>query len=88
MADVGTCYTVDAQRHVRSFTMFTRYDKCRPPQHYRCPEACGGSLTVWEFNGARNTIEGNVGAYNTVCVREVVEYCFAGVQGTMPGIVV
>ena len=39
-------------------------------------------------NGSHNTVEGNVGAYNTVCVREVVEYCFAGVQGTMPGIVV
>ena len=26
-------------------------------------------------NGAYNTVEENVGAYNTVCVREVVEYC-------------
>ena len=25
-------------------------------------------------NGAHNTIEGNVGAYNTVCVRAVAEY--------------
>ena len=25
-------------------------------------------------NGAYNTIEGNVGAYNTVCVRAVAEY--------------
>ena len=49
IADVGTCYTVDAQMHVRSFTMFTRYGKCRRPQHCRCPEACGGSLTVWEL---------------------------------------
>ena len=46
MADVGTCYTVDAQKHVWGFTMFTRYGKCRRSQHYRCPEACGGSLTV------------------------------------------
>ena len=37
-------YTIDAQRHVRSFTMFTRYGKSRRPQHYRCPEACGGAL--------------------------------------------
>ena len=25
-------------------------------------------------NGAHNTVEGNVGAYNTVCVRAVAEY--------------
>ena len=39
-------YIVDAQRHVRSYTIFTRYGKSRCPQHYRCPEACGGSLTL------------------------------------------
>ena len=33
MADVGACYTVDAQRHVMGFTMFVRYGKCRRPQH-------------------------------------------------------
>ena len=49
-------YVVDAQRHVRSFTMCTRYGKSRRSQHCRCPEACGGSLTVWEFNGAHNTV--------------------------------
>ena len=27
-------YTVDAQRHVRSFTLCTRYGKSRRPQHY------------------------------------------------------
>ena len=26
-------------------------------------------------DGAYNTVEGNVGAYNTVCVRAVAEYC-------------
>ena len=41
-------YIVDAQRHVRSFTMFARYGKSQRPQHYRGPEACGG-LTVWEL---------------------------------------
>ena len=25
-------------------------------------------------NGTHNTVEGNVGAYNTVCVRAVIEY--------------
>ena len=25
MVDVGACYTVDAQRHVRGFTMFVWY---------------------------------------------------------------
>ena len=34
-----------------------------------------GGLTIWEFNDAHNTIEENVGAYNTVCVRAVAEYC-------------
>ena len=33
MADVGACHTVDAQRHVGGFTMFTWYGKCRRPQH-------------------------------------------------------
>ena len=28
MADVGACYTVDAQRHVGGFTMFAWYGKC------------------------------------------------------------
>ena len=42
-------YTVGAQRHVRSFTMFTWYGKFRHPQHYRCPEAYRGSLIVWEL---------------------------------------
>ena len=26
-------------------------------------------------NGVHNTVEGNVSAYNTVCVRAIVEYC-------------
>ena len=29
MADAGVCHTVDAQRHVRGFTMFAGYGKCR-----------------------------------------------------------
>ena len=45
---LAPAYTVDAQRHVRSFTMFTRYGKFWCPQHCRCLEACGG-LTVWEL---------------------------------------
>ena len=31
MADVGTCYTVDAGRHTEGFTMFAWHDKCRRP---------------------------------------------------------
>ena len=34
IADVGACYTVNAQRHVRGFTMFAWYGKCRHPQYY------------------------------------------------------
>ena len=66
--------TIGAQRHVRSLTMFTRYGKSRRPQHCRCPEACGGPYHMG-VNGAHNTIEENVGAYNTVYVRVVIEYC-------------
>jgi len=39
-------------------------------------------------NGTHNTVEGNVDAYNTVCVKAVAEYVPIGVQGTVPGIMV
>ena len=60
--------------------MFTWYGKSRCPQHYRCPEACGGPSRI----GAYNTAEGNVGAYNTICVREVAEYCSRKCRGYGP----
>jgi len=65
--------------------MCTRYGKSRRPQHCRCPEAYGGPYRMG-VNGAHNTVEGNVGAYNTVCVRAVTEYC--SMQGMVPGTVV
>ena len=77
-------YTIDAQRHVRSLTMFTWYGKSRRPQHCRCPEACGGPYHMG-VNGAHNTVRGNVGAYNIVCVRAVAEYC--SVKGMVPSTV-
>ena len=46
-----------------------------PGAYYRCPEVCGGLFAVWEPNGAYNTVDTNVGAYNTVCVRAVEEHC-------------
>ena len=63
--------------------MFAWYGKSRRPLHYRCPEACGGSYRMG-VNGAYNTIEGNVGTYNTVCVRAVAEYCFCRCIGYGP----
>ena len=66
-------YTVDAQRHVRSFTMFTRYGKSRRPQHCQCLEAYGGPYRMG-VNGTHNTVEENVSAYYTICVRAVIEY--------------
>ena len=30
-ADVSACHTVDVQRHVGGFTMFSWYGKCRRP---------------------------------------------------------
>ena len=68
MADVSTCYTVDAHRHVRSFTMFTQYGKCQRPQHYQCPEACGGFYRVclvWELM-APTTLYGKSSAPTTL----------------------
>ena len=35
-------------------------------------------------NGSHNTVEENVGAYNTVCVREVAEYYFCRFIGYSP----
>ena len=54
--------------------MFIWYGKSQRPQHYRCPEACGGPYHIG-VNGTHNTVEGDVGAYSTVCVRVVAEYC-------------
>ena len=39
-------------------------------------------------NGAHNTVEENVGAYNTICVRAVADTIPAGVHGTVLGIIV
>ena len=45
-----------------------------------------GVLPYGSFSGPYNTIEIDVGAYNTVCVRMAVEYYF--VLGMVPGTVV
>ena len=63
--------------------MFTRYGKSRRPQHCQCPEACGGPYRMG-VNGAHNTVEGNAGAYNTVCIRAVAEYCSCRCTGYGP----
>ena len=48
MADVGTCYTIDAQRHVRSFTTFT--GMVNPGAHNNIDaQRHVGGLTVWEL---------------------------------------
>ena len=43
---------------------------------------------MWEPNDAYNTVDTNVGAYNTVCVKAVEEHCFCRRTGYGPGIVV
>ena len=48
------------------------------------PRGMWGLFVVWESNGAYNTIDTNVGAYNTVCVREVIEYYFYRCTGYSP----
>ena len=68
--------------------MFTRYGKCRHPQHCRCPEARGGELYRMGFNGAHNTV-GKMLAPTTLFVLGRLQSTVpAGVQGTVPGIVV
>ena len=61
----------------------TWYGKSRRPQHYRRPEAYGGSYCMG-VNGAHNTVGKNVNANNTVCDREVAEYCFCRCTGYCP----
>ena len=67
--------TVDAKRHVRSFT---RSPSTVNPGTHNTIDAQRhvGALPYGSFNGAHNTVEVNVGVYNTVCVRTVVEYYF------------
>ena len=64
--------------------MGTRYGESWCP----CPEVCGGLFVVWESNGAYNTIDTNVGAYNTICVKAVEEHCSHRRAGYGPGIMV
>ena len=45
-----------------------------------------GGLPYGSFSGPYNTVGGDVGAYNTVCVMVAAEYRF--VQGMVPGTVV
>ena len=49
--------------------MFTRYGKSWCPYRYRCPETRGGSYRMRVFSGPYNTVEEDVDAYNTICVR-------------------
>ena len=45
-----------------------------------------GGLPYGSFSGPYNTVGGDVGAYNTICVLVAAEYCF--LQGMVPGTVV
>ena len=45
-----------------------------------------GGLPYGSFSGPYNPVEGDVGAYNTICVRVAVEYC--SMHGMVPGTVV
>ena len=50
------------------------------------PRGTWGALPYGSFSGPYNTVEGDVDAYNTVCVRVAAEYC--SVQGMIPGTVI
>ena len=41
-----------------------------PGAHYRCPEAWGRLFALWQSNGTYNTVDTNVGAYNTVLCQD------------------
>ena len=58
-----------------------------PGAHYRSPAAWGAFCRMGALC-AYNTIGTNVGAYNTVCVRAVVEHCSHRRTGYGPHIVV
>ena len=45
-----------------------------------------GGLPYGSFSSPYNTVGGDVGTYNTVCVRVAAEYCF--MQGMVPDTVV
>ena len=80
-------YIIDAQRHVRSFTMFSWYGKCRHPQHCRCLGACGGPYRMG-VNGTHNTV-GKMSTPTTLFVSGRLQSTVpVGVQGTVPSIVV
>ena len=67
--------------------MFTRYGKCRRPQHCRCLEACGVPYRMG-VNDAHNT-ERKMSAPTTLFVLGRLQSTVsAGVQGMIPGIVV
>ena len=80
MVDIGTCKICEGPHHV-----YLVWWILAPPidaQRY------GGPFAVWEPHDAHNTVDTNVGAYNTACVRAVVEYCSHRRTGYGPGIVV
>ena len=52
------------------------------------PRGMWGLFAVRESNGAYNTVDTNIGAYNNVCVRAVVEHYSHRRTGYGPGIVV
>ena len=72
--------------YVRSPTLCTRYGE--PWHPLSMPRGMWGLFAIWEPNGAYNTVDINVGAYNIVCVRVVEEYCSRRCTGYGPGIVV
>ena len=52
------------------------------------PRGMWGLFAVWESNGPYNIVDTNVGAYNIVCVRAVVEHCSRRRTGYGPSIMV
>ena len=59
---------------------------CEEP--YPMYQVCGRLFAVWEPDGTSNTVDTNVGAYSTVCVRAVEEHCSRRRTGYGPGIMV
>ena len=51
------------------------------------PRGMWGDFCRMGANGAYNTVDTNVGAYNTICVRAAMEHCSRRRTGYGPGMV-
>ena len=76
--------TVECRMHVGGCAALFRTVDVSTCKYCLMPRGTSGALPYGSFNGAYNTVEENVGAYNTVYVRAVAEYCSCRCTGYGP----